>query len=62
MLYKINRNVTVTFIIGSIKNGKPVNVLSISVIFEVAPRMKCILCEVCIWLHWELLMQHCLLH
>jgi hypothetical protein len=33
LLYKININVTVTVIIGSIKNGKPVNVISISVIF-----------------------------
>jgi len=52
----------VTLIIGSIKKGKPVNVLSIIAIFEVAPRMKCILCEVCTWLLWELLKQHCLLH
>jgi hypothetical protein len=32
----------VTVIMGFIKNGKPVNVLSISAIFEVAPRLKCI--------------------
>jgi hypothetical protein len=38
ILYKHNRNATVTVTIGSIKNAKQGNVLSISAIFEVAPR------------------------
>jgi hypothetical protein len=38
ILYKNNRNVTATVTIGSIKNGKQGNVLSISAMFEAAPR------------------------
>jgi len=42
--------------------GKQVNIFSITANFAAALKMTGILCQVFIWLFWQLCVQHCLLH